>query len=216
MLKIFIVDDHPMLRDGLRHLFSQQESRGRVCGEAATAAEAISALADSDADIVLMDLTLPDRSGLEVIRDLHAMRPELPVLVLSMHDEMLYAERVIRAGGKGYLVKGASAEEIRRAVEEVISGAIYLSDRASKHVLQGLAKGKSGGLASGLQRLSDRELEVFELLGHGLSTAEIGGKLQISPRTVDAHRSNIRTKLGLPDSLAVIREAVIWVEVGSG
>lgn len=204
-----------MMRDGLRQLFGPH-TNCTVCGEAATAAEAVQALGNIEADLVMMDLTLPDRSGLELLKDVRAMRPELPVLVLSMHDEMLYAERVIRAGGKGYLVKGSSAEEILRAVEQVMSGAIHLSDRAARHILNGLAKGKSGSLESRIQRLTDRELEVFELLGQGKSNSEIGEKLHISPRTVDAHRTNIRVKLGLPDSVAVMREAVIWVELAEG
>jgi DNA-binding NarL/FixJ family response regulator len=146
-----------------------------------------------------------------LIKDLQALCPRVPVLVFSMHDEMLYAERVIRAGGKGYLVKGSSTEEFLRAMTQVLEGSLYFSDRVGKHILNRLGH---GAVRSGLSSLSDRELEIFELIGRGAGSQQIGDTLHISSRTVDAHRTNVRLKLGLPDAAAVMREAIIWVEMG--
>lgn len=210
MHRIFVVDDHPMLRGGLKHSISV-EPEWTVCGEAATAAEAQVSVPHVQPDLVIMDITLPDKSGLELIKDLQALCPHIPVLVYSMHDEMLYAERVVRAGARGYLMKGASAEEFLRAMTEVLRGSLYLSDRVAGHILNRLGRGNS---RSGLSSLTDRELEVFELIGRGVPIPQIGDTLHISPRTVDAHRTNIRLKLGLPDAAAVMREAVVWVEMG--
>lgn len=210
MHRIFVVDDHPMLRGGLRHSIGV-EPDWTVCGEASNAAEALVLVPESKPDLVIMDITLPDKSGLELIKDLRALCPDIPVLVYSMHDEMLYAERVIRSGARGYLMKGASTEEFLKAMTDVLGGSLYLSDRVAGHILNRLGMGNS---RSGLSGLTDRELEVFELIGRGIPIPQIGKTLHISPRTVDAHRTNIRLKLGLPDAGAVMREAVVWVELG--
>jgi DNA-binding NarL/FixJ family response regulator len=214
MNTIYLVDDHPMLRSGLRYLV-QQEGSFRICGEASTACEALDEIPVLKPDVVVMDITLPDKSGLELIKDLLALMPALRVLVFSMHDEMLYAERVIRAGGRGYLVKGSDSEQFTQALHEVLSGGLYLSERVSTHMLNRMAIGHKREPAFGPATLTDRELEVFQMLGRGLGTPQIAEKLHISPRTVDAHRNNIRMKLSLPDASAVLREAIIWVESGS-
>jgi len=210
MHRIFVVDDHPMLRGGLRHSIGA-EPEWTVCGEAATAADALNSIPHVQPDLVIMDITLPDKSGLELIKDLQALCPQIPVLVFSMHDEMLYAERVIRAGGRGYLMKGSSTDQFIRAMTEVLRGSLFLSERVAGQILNRLGRGNS---RSGLSSLTDRELEVFELIGRGVPIPQIGETLHISPRTVDAHRTNIRLKLGLPDAAAVMREAVVWVEMG--
>ncbi len=213
MNTIYLVDDHPMLRGGLRHLVDQEGSF-RICGEASTAAQALADIPMLLPDIVVMDITLPDKSGLELIKDLLAQIPALRVLVFSMHDEMLYAERVVRAGGKGYLVKGSDSEQFTAALHEVLGGGLYLSERVSTHILNRMTIGSKREPVFGPATLTDRELEIFQMLGRGLGTAQMADQLHISPRTVDAHRNNIRVKLSLPDAAAVLREAVIWVESG--
>lgn len=212
--RVFLVDDHPMLVAGLRSLI-ENDAGCTVCGQASNAADAMEMIPLTRPDLVIMDLTLPDKSGLDLLRDLQAMCPEIPVLVFSMHDEMLYAERVVRAGGRGYLVKGSDAAQFVEAIREVLAGSLYLSKRVSRHILNRMSPGVKPDPVFGPATLTDRELEIFQLLGQGLNTAQIGGRLHISTRTVDAHRNNIRLKLALPDAAAVMREAVIWVELGS-
>ena len=213
MKRIFLIDDHPMLREGLASIITRH-SDFEVCGVAATAAEAVAAVGEAAPDLVMMDISLPDKSGLELIKDLLALHPTLPVLVFSMHDEALYAERVMRAGAKGYLMKGAPAEELMHAIDRVLGGEIYLSSNVTKHILKNLsAKTTTGHF--GMERLTDRELEVFELIGRGRSNSQISERLHISPKTVDAHRSNIKVKLALHDAPALMREAVMWVELAS-
>lgn len=214
MKKIFLVDDHPMLLEGLLRLIEQKPDC-EVCGEASTSAAALEAIPRVNPDLVVMDISLPDKSGLELIKDLHALVPGLNVLVFSMHDEMLYAERVVRAGAKGYLMKGAPNEQLSAAIDRVLSGGLYLSSRVSNHILNGLSSNRTNGQlgAVGLERLTDRELEIFELIGRGRSSGQIADQLFISPRTVDAHRCNIKSKLSLPDAPSLMREAVLWVEL---
>lgn len=210
MKRIFLLDDHPMVRGGLRDLFTNEKGYV-VCGEASCVAEARSAIPKVSPDLVMMDLTLPDGSGLELLKELREADDTLSVLIFSMHEELLYARRVIHAGGKGYLLKGAPPEKILEAVEQVLAGSIHLSDKAARHILKNMSQGGAKALSQ-LEALSDREIEVFQLLGLGMANSEIAHKLNVSPRTVDTHRRNIRTKLDLPDSLAVMRQAVIWVE----
>lgn len=212
MKNIYLVDDHPMLREGLLRLIGHKPE-WRVCGESESASDAMESICELAPDLVMMDITLPDKSGLELIKDLQSLSPGLNILVFSMHDEMLYAERAIRAGAKGYLMKGATTEKLMEAIERVLSGGIYLSNNVSNQILQGLS-GNRGPEQFGLERLTDRELEVFELIGRGISTAQISDQLHISPKTVDAHRFNLKTKLSLPDAPALIREAILWVEFG--
>jgi DNA-binding NarL/FixJ family response regulator len=209
MSSIFLVDDHPMLRDGLRHMIAKSPDL-RIVGEAATGLEALQRIPQAHPDLVLMDISLPDRSGLELIKDLLAADSSMLILVFSMHDEMLYAERVIRAGARGYLVKGSASEKLLDAIREVVAGRISLSPAVSRHLLSRMTNGRGSEFVMGPARLTDRELEVFQMVGQGLNNNQIAERLHISPRTVDAHRNNIRLKLSLPDTAAVIREAVLW------
>jgi DNA-binding NarL/FixJ family response regulator len=211
--RIFIVDDHPTLREGLQRLIESGSESLKICGEAASASEAIEAIQRDLPDLVITDVSLPDKSGLELIKDLKALAPTIKILVFSMHDEMVYAERSIKAGAAGYLMKGAKTPLLLDAIERVLGGGIYLSQRMSDHLLKNLAGKRSAGMK--IDALSDRELEVFELIGLCRSNAEIAEQLHISPKTVDAHRGNIKTKLNLSDAPYLMREAVLWVE-GAG
>ncbi len=186
------------------------------CGEAACAAAALSGIPRADPDLVVMDISLPDKSGLELIKDLLALCPGIRILVFSMHDEMLYAERVIRAGGRGYVAKISDSGNLIGAIREVLWGSLSLSERVAGHILNRMSVGQKRETTFGPAVLTDRELEIFHFLGQGLSSQQIAERLHISSRTVDAHRNNIRLKLSLPDAPAVMREAVIWVELGGG
>jgi len=213
MHRIFLVDDHPILREGLAYLLSCEEDF-EVCGQAGSAAEAIRQVPEAAPDLVLMDISLPDKNGLELLKDLQTLCPRLPVLILSMHDELLYAERVVRAGASGYVMKDAGTKSMLDAVRKVLAGVVHLSDEASSHILTALSGKRNRSARTRLDRLSDREFEVFELVGKGLSAQQIAKRLFISPRTVDAHRSHIREKLGLENFQTLMRYAVRWVETG--
>ena len=213
MKRIFLVDDHPMLREGLSRLIAQMPGC-TVCGEAESASAGMEAILLAAPDLVMTDVSLPGKNGLELIKDLQIQTPTTPILVFSMHDEMLYAERVMRAGAKGYLMKSVPVETLTQAIVQVLSGGVYLSNRVSEHILQNLCGSRTPGKA-GIKALTDRELEIFELIGAGKSSTQIADELHISPKTTDAHRANIRAKLGLPDGPALMREAVLWVELGT-
>ncbi len=213
MKQIFLVDDHPMLREGLQRLIEQQPE-WQVCGESDTAARGLEAILRLSPDLVITDISLPDKNGLELIKDLQALSPTIPVLVFSMHDEMLYAERAMRAGAKGYLMKGTTTDALAEAIASILAGGVSLSRRVSDHILQHLS-GVRTPAKSGLQSLTDRELEIFELIGSGKSSTQISDQLHISPKTVDAHRANIRAKLALADGSSLLRESVLWVELGT-
>jgi DNA-binding NarL/FixJ family response regulator len=212
-IRILLVDDHPMLRGGLSRLIEKMPDC-QVCGESANAAGAMEMIPRLSPTLVILDISLPDRNGLELLKDLRLLYPDLPVLVFSMHDEMLYAERVIRAGARGYLMKGADAEKLSEAIECVLAGERYLSRKVSSHLLATLSGNRTTNKLR-LERLTDRELEIFELIGRGGTNSQIAEKLHISPKTVDAHRSNMKTKLDLPDASGLMREAVLWVELSN-
>lgn len=211
--RIFIVDDHPTLREGLARSIRRLGDL-EVVGVAANAREGLAGVLDTKPDLVTMDISLPDRNGLELVKELVAVMPQLRILVFSMHDEKIYAERVIKAGAKGYLSKGAPAEDLDTAIHTILKGGIYLSESATTRYLKTLTgKGRS---VSEVGNLTDRELEVYELIGRGCPIGEIGARLGISPKTADAHRANIKAKLGYTDSVKLMREAVLWVERGLG
>jgi DNA-binding NarL/FixJ family response regulator len=215
MNRILIVDDHPVVRQGLVHILFLEEDL-EVCAEAASIEEAIELVEQTDPDLVLTDLSFPGgRSGLELVKDLKSLHEDLPVIVMSMHDEMLYAERVLKAGGKGYLMKGSAGEQLVAAINRVLSGGVYASPEVVDLLLHSFSGASNIGKAEfPLERLSDRELEVFELVGNGRTSRQIGEQLQISPRTVDVHRGHIVKKLGLTNSYELILYAVRWIESG--
>jgi DNA-binding NarL/FixJ family response regulator len=154
---------------------------------------------------------MPGRSGLEFIKDLIALRPDLPILVISMHDEVVYAERCLRAGARGYVMKESGSENLLAALRRVISGQIHVSIGVSESILRNLSARKPRGSGSPIQALRDREFEVFQLVGQGKSTRDIAAQLHLSPKTVDVHRGHIREKLGLKDVTALLRHAVQWL-----
>ena len=207
--RILIVDDHPMTRAGLTHLINHQPDT-LVCGEAENAAQALDLLTKSQPDLMLLDITLPGKSGLELIKDVRAMRPDLPILVISMHDESLYADRVLRAGARGYITKHEGGDKLMDAIRHVLSGKIYVSESMSAHILEIFSGGQPGTDRSAIQNLSDREFEVFQALGEGLSSHEIAKKLHLSAKTVDAHRANIKTKLKINTTAELISFAARW------
>lgn len=209
--KVFIVDDHPTLRDGLARSIRRLGDL-EVCGVAANAKDGLAGILETKPDLVTMDISLPDRNGLELVKELLALLPDLSILVFSMHDEKIYAERVIRAGAKGYLSKGASNEDLVGAIYSVLRDDLYLSPAATNRYVKSMTG--RGKVTSGFGNLTDRELEVYELIGRGCPISEIGVRLGISPKTADAHRANIKAKLGYSDSVSLMRAAVLWVERG--
>jgi DNA-binding NarL/FixJ family response regulator len=209
--KVLLIDDHPFMRMGLAQLINQQPDLV-VGGEAGDPVEAARALDRELPDLVLTDITMPGRSGLEFIKDLKATRPDLRILVVSMHDELIYAERVLRAGAQGYVMKEAGGEKLLSAIRQVLDGQIYVSPRMSARILESLSGRKPRGSHSPIERLSDREFEVFQMIGQGKSTRDIAGQLHLSTKTVDVHRAHIKEKLGLTDATALVRHAVRWVE----
>jgi DNA-binding NarL/FixJ family response regulator len=212
--KVLLVDDHPMMRQGLAVVLNQQEDLV-VGGEAGDAAEAMQQIASLKPDLAVVDISLEGKSGLELIKDIQTLYPELPVLVLSMHDESIYAERTLRAGARGYVMKNAGGELVLQAIRQVLSGKVYLSERMSAQVLDRFAGGRTATRKSAIEALTDREFEVFKLIGEGCITREIAKRLYISPKTVDVHRQSLKEKLKLPSTTSLVQHAVRWVEVES-
>jgi DNA-binding NarL/FixJ family response regulator len=209
--RILIVDDHPMMRQGLAQLI-ELEPDLVVCGEAEDAGQALNAIGTLKPDLVLADISLPGKNGLELIKDFQAIQPGLPVLVISMHDESLYAERVLRAGGRGYIMKQEGGKKLMQAMRQVLEGKIYVSEKISTGILETLSGRRPGAEGSPMEKLSDRELEVFQLIGAGKGTRDIAETLHLSVKTIDVHRANIKTKLKLNSASELIRYAVRWAE----
>ena len=212
--RIMIVDDHPFMRAGLAQLIDRQPDL-MVCCEAANPAEALQRLAAGGADLVLADMTMPGRSGLDFLKDIVALHPGLPVLVVSMHDELVYAERALRAGARGYIMKEAGGDNLLAAIRQIFEGLVYVSPRMSALLLDSFSGRKAREADSPFGKLTDREFEIFQLIGRGRGTREIAQQLSLSTKTVDVHRANIKSKLALPDSAALVRHAVRWVETQS-
>ncbi len=208
-VQILIVDDHPMTRDGIAQLINEQTDL-EVCGQASTAAEALSLTAEKKPQIIVLDLTLPDRNGIELIRDLKAISTEIRILVLTMHDEEVYGERALRAGADGYLMKVEGGRKLLNAIQSVIAGEISVSTTLSSGIMRGITGRTPSKKDQVLKELSGRELEVFLLLGEGIPTRAIGARLNVTAKTVEAHRTNIKTKLGIATASALISYAARW------
>jgi DNA-binding NarL/FixJ family response regulator len=207
--RIFIVEDHPMTRRGLTELINQEPDLS-VCGEADNATSALEEIKTLEPDLALVDITLPRKSGLVLIKDIRLWAPGVSVLVLSMHDESLYAERVLRAGGHGYIMKNEGGERLLYAIRQVLDGSTYVSEEVSRGIVDSFAGRRREAEGGAVGRLTDREFEVFQLLGQGLPTAEIGQRLHLSPKTVDSHRLHIKEKLQLRNLPELMRYAVRW------
>lgn len=205
--QVLIVDDHPIFRAGLTALVNLETDLA-VCGEAHDAAQALKAIEKLSPDLVLLDMSLPGKSGLELLKDVRALRPQTTVLIISMHDETLYAERVIRAGGRGYIMKQEGPGRIINAIRKVLSGGIAVSERMATLILDALSGTKSG--AASVSTLTDREFEVYRLLGLGKEPHEIARTLHLSIKTVDTHRMHIRQKLSLRNATELIHHATRW------
>ena len=197
------------MREGLRTLISRERDF-LVCGEADTAGQALDAVANLKPDLVLADISLPGRNGIELIKDICALQDAILILVISMHDEALYAERALRAGARGYIMKEESGPTMMKAIRQVLDGRIYLSDKMSARILE-YAVGKRTE-ASPIERLSDREWEVFRLIGRGRSTVQIAEELHLSTKTVEAHRARVKEKLDLKTMPELISFASRWIE----
>ena len=208
--RILIVDDHPMTRFGIAQLL-RQEGDLEVCGEAENAPQALALVKSLNPDLLLTDLTMPGKHGLEFLKDMKAMHPKVAVLVVSMHDEALYAERVLKAGGRGYVMKHAGGEELLRAVRRVLDGRVYLSEAMAQTALDTYSGWDSKRKDSRIGKLTDREFEVFQRLGEGMTSREIGGQLHMSSKTVDTHRQHIREKLNLASGTALLKFAIRWM-----
>ncbi len=211
--EILIVDDHSVVREGLSLVINQQPDLV-VCAVAENASEAMTSISALKPDAVIVDLSLEGRNGLDLIKDLRARYPRLPVMMLSMHDEALYAERALRAGAHGYIMKKESTRNILAALRHVIEGGIYASGRVTETIMQRIARHGVAQPRTPVELLSDRELEVFELLGQGLTTREAADKLRLSMKTVSCYRQTIKGKLNLKTAGELVRLAVHWAKTG--
>jgi DNA-binding NarL/FixJ family response regulator len=211
--RILIVDDHPIIREGLRGLIDRVPDM-MVCGEAENALQAMNAVQKLAPDLALVDITLPGKSGLELVKDLKAMHPKLVILAISMHDESLYAERMLRAGASGYITKQQPPGELIKAIRQVLGKSVYVSKKVSESLLQRFSQ-QSPEDVSPVSLLTDREFEIMRLIGEGNAPKQIASQLHLSPKTIAVHNANVRRKLNLKTTAQLIRFAVQWQDQGN-
>ena len=209
-IRILIVDDHPVVRRGLAAMINQEPDL-EVVAEAADFHQGLDAIRDQQPDLAIIDLTLEGIGGLELVKQVKSINPEMLMLVLSMHDETLYAERVLRAGARGYIMKQEGTDKLISAIRAIVRGDVYVSERMASRMLGKFVDGRRDGGSSPLERLSDRELEVFEMLGRGQSTREIADRLCVSIKTIESHREHIKAKLRLKNANELVQHATQWV-----
>lgn len=209
--RIVLVEDHPMFRERLASLINAEADMA-VCGETDNVRDAVHLLTEARADLAIIDISLKESSGVELLKDLAAAHVKIPVLVLSMHDESLYAERVLRLGARGYITKQRTSSQIMVAIRQVLSGEIYVSPQIASRIVRKFSEKPVA--EPGLVQLTDRELQVFELIGQGLSTRQISARLRLGMTTVDTYRARIKTKLQLASATELSQEAIRWVEQG--
>jgi len=208
--RVFVVDDHPIVRQGLAQLINREPDL-IVCGEAEEAASALQAIISDKPDILIVDISLNGPDGLDLLKNIRLRYPTLPVLILSMHDESIYAERALRAGANGYIMKHEAAEKVLGAVRQVLNHEVYVSERVANRILHHYISGSSAGEKSPLADLSDRELEVFRLIGEGHSTRTIAEELHLSIKTVESYQAHIKDKLSLKNGRELVQHAIQWV-----
>jgi DNA-binding NarL/FixJ family response regulator len=208
--RVIIVDDHPLFRDRLSQLINHELDM-EVCGESETAEQAIQLIRSLTPDLVIVDITLKGSSALELIKGIRALSIGIPVLILSMHEESLYAERALRAGATGYITKNQAADEVLAAIRRVLTGEIYLSEKMTSVFLRSLTTTGAKSMPRPVDRLADRELEVLELIGRGNTTRQIADKLQLGPATVDTYRARIKEKMNLRNATELQHFAIRWV-----
>lgn len=213
-LRLLVVDDHPVVRMGLRSLIRDSEGL-EMAGEASSVAEALRLLEEVTPDLVLLDLSLEGPSGLELVKQLAQRAPELPVLVLSVHDEAVYGERALEAGAQGFVMKTESPEVLREAISRVLEGEVYLSERMTARVLARMQSGEPR-IAVPEDVLTDREIEVYRHIGEGRTTREIAGELGLSVKTIETYRRNVKQKLGFDNAAQLARGAACWVQAQAG
>ena len=209
--RVYLVDDHPIVRQGLIKLIEQEEGL-EVCGEAGNVSEALTAIRELDPDVILVDISLEDSNGLELIKMIDDLGLQIPMLVLSMHDESLYAEHALRAGASGYVMKQAASNTLIQAIEKVMEGEIYVSKNMSSQMLKMAFRSSGEETRIGAELLSLRELEVFDLIGRGNSTREIAEQLNLSIKTIETYRAHIKDKLQLRSGTELMQRAIHWVE----
>lgn len=207
--RIFLVDDHPMMREGMTLLING-EAGLTCCGHAGSAEEAMAEIARACPDLVVTDITLPKRNGLDLIKDLRAMCPEIVVVVYSMHDETFYAERALRAGARGYLMKEAGSAKMIEMIRRALAGEICVSPKIGARILDLFSGQRPRASSSPVEKLSDREFDVYQLIGQGRSTKEIADQLHLSHKTVAVHRGHIKEKLNLATAAELVRHAIRW------
>lgn len=207
--KVFLVDDHPIVRDGLKTLIERRE-RFFVCGQAEDAKGGLRGVKESHPDVVITDITLKESDGLELTKDLKVRYPDLPVIVLSIHEESTYCERALRAGAQGYLMKEVASEKVIDALDTVLKGELFISDTMAKRFLNKMVGGKTTEIQSPVETLSDRELEIFKLIGQGFKASQIAERLHLSVKTVETYRARIKEKLDLADAGELLQFAIKW------
>jgi DNA-binding NarL/FixJ family response regulator len=208
---LLIVDDHPMMRNGLTQLIDNEPDL-RVAAGADNARQAMEAVVKLKLDLILLDISLPDKNGLELIKDIRTLKPDLAILVVSMHDESIYAERVLRAGARGYIMKQEGGKKFIQAIRRVLDGGIFVSEKMASRILELFSGHRPEDSAAPVTRLSDREFEVFQLIARGVDTRAIARQLHVSVKTVEAHRVHIKEKLHLKTAMDLVRYAVRWIE----
>ena len=210
--RVLIVDDHPLLRQGIAQLINHEKDM-MVCGEAENANTALDTIAVTKCDVAIVDISLGGSSGIELLKNIKVRYPKLLVLILSMHDESVYAQRALRAGASGYIMKQEATEKVLTAIRKVLNGEVYLSERLGARMLNQLVGGRSASLTgSPIEELSDRELEVFGLIGQGHGTRPIAEKLHLSVKTIESHRAHIKEKLNLRNATELVHHAIQWAQ----
>jgi len=209
--QVLIVDDHPVVRDGLTTIINHEQDLN-VCGEADDAHEALKAVIELKPDVVIVDISLKSSDGIELTKNIKAGNSKLPVIVLSVHDESVYAERALLAGAKAYLMKDAVSENIVKAIRTVLSNEIYVSNTISKKFLHKIARDKKGTTKTPIENLSDREFEVFRLIGEGFKASQIAKQLHLSIKTIETYRSRIKEKLNLPNAAELLQYSIKWAK----